>query len=65
MWGDVGKALVGPVIKSWQFVRRLERDVVKDDGEPAPQRCVVTAGRPWRRRRCSLDAFHAGEHRFD
>ena len=65
MWADLGKGAIGPVIKSWQFVRQLERDIVKDDGEVAPPRCVITTGRPWRRRRCSLDAFHAGEHRFD
>jgi len=65
MWADLGKGLLGPLIKSWQFVRQLERDVAKDDGEQAPQRCAVTAGRPWRRRRCSLAAFHDGEHRFD
>ena len=64
MWGDVGKALVGPVIKSWQFARGLERDVVKDDGETPPPQCEFTVGRPWRRRRCSLAAFHDGEHRF-
>jgi hypothetical protein len=65
MWEALGKSVIGPLIKSWQFARQLEREVVKDDGEPTPQRCVFTTGRRWRKRRCSLDAFHLGEHRFD
>ena len=64
MWADLGSAILEPLIGAWRSVRRLEREIVKDDGPPAP-RCEIAEGRPWRKRRCSLDAFHAGEHRFD
>ena len=65
MWADIGAGLLEPLIGAWRSVRRLEREIVKDDGEPTPQPCEFTTGRFWRKRRCSLDAFHAGEHRFD
>ncbi len=63
MWADIGAGLLEPLIGAWRSVRRLEREIVKDDGPPPP-RCEFTRGRLWRKRRCSLDAFHVGEHRW-
>ena len=65
MWEALGKSVLGPLVKSWQFARQLEREVVKGDGEVTPQRCLFTTGRLWRKRQCSLPAFHSGQHRLD
>jgi hypothetical protein len=61
---ELGKTLVGPAIKSWQFVRQLEREIVKTGDDPAPLPCPELRGRLWRRTRCTLPAFHPGPHRF-
>jgi hypothetical protein len=64
VWLKLGDVVLGPLIDSWRFVRGLQRDVVKDDGDGAALPCSATAGRFPRRRRCRLPAFHAGPHRF-
>jgi hypothetical protein len=64
VWIKLGDTLLGPLIESWRFVRGLQRDIVKDDGVPAPLPCTATAGRLPRRRRCTLPAFHSGPHEY-
>jgi hypothetical protein len=64
VWLKLGDVVLGPLIDSWRFVRGLQRDIVKDDGDGAALPCLATAGRFPRRRRCRLPAFHAGPHRF-
>ena len=51
-----------PLINSWRAVKAIERDLIKDDGDPP---CPVSTRRLWRRRRCSRAAGHDGEHRFN
>jgi hypothetical protein len=64
VWLKLGDVVLGPLIDSWRFVRQLQRDVVKDDGDVEPPPCLATVGRFPRRRGCRLPAFHPGPHRF-
>jgi hypothetical protein len=64
LWANLGTGLLEPLIDTWRFVRRIERDLIKGDDDLTPPACTATEGRFPQKRRCRLPAFHPDVHEY-